>query len=255
MLEVPNAKRVRRQDLYSTSTSPRSSSPDQNVKALLKQQYESLHQAPTGEASSEPLAEPEASRGSALDQTDADEREDDGYEFRLFAQSTIGTLSSKAEPTKPSRIVLRSPSPEVGQPGFIQPRRPDSYYFTTKATVEEESRYESAAVSGEAVQAEQLRRWPGCELSWRVRTIKLSSTGSTKLSAATSDVPARKKQAGKKRRIVLRKRLVLEKAKKAALSMSKAEREAAEREKRTRRNREKKVKRKVKEKLKKTVSS
>ncbi|MCJ1380126.1 hypothetical protein MMC17_003229 [Xylographa soralifera] len=244
---------IRREDLYSASVSTRSSSPDQGVKALLKQQYGSLHQPPTKESSPVPAVAIAAFRGHALDQTDAEE--EDAYEFRLFARPAIDALSSNGEPTKASRIVLRSPSPTVGQPGFVQPRRPDSYYFTTKATAEEESRYESAALSGEAVRAEQLRRWPGCELSWRVMTIKLSSTGSTNRSTVTSDVQAGKKRAGKKRRIVLRKRLVLEKAKKAALSMSKIEREAAEREKRTRRNREKKVKKKEKEKLKKAAST
>ncbi|MCJ1430866.1 hypothetical protein MMC27_000216 [Xylographa pallens] len=256
MFGVPNAKRVRREDLYSASASPRSSSPDQGVKALLKQQYESLHHPLSREASSVPVVEIEASCRDTLDQANPkEEEEEEAYEFRLFARPAIESFSTKGEPTKASQIILRSPSPVIGRPEFLQPRRPDSYYFTNQATVEEESRYASAALSGETIRAEQLRCWPGCELSWRVMTIKLSSTGSTEPSTVTSDVQAAKKRAGKKRRIVLRKRLVLEKAKKAALSMSKVERDVAEREKRTRRNREKKVKKKVKERLKKAAST
>ncbi|MCJ1420949.1 hypothetical protein MMC32_007309 [Xylographa parallela] len=254
MFGVPNAKRVRREDLYSASASPRLSSPDQDVKALLEQQYESLHHPPSREASSMPAVEIEPPHRDTPDRASPEE-EEEAYEFRLFARPVIEFFSVEGEPTKASRIILRSPSPVIGEPGFVQPRRPDSYYFTNKATVEEESRYESAALSGEAVRAEQSRRRPGCELAWRVMTIKLPSIGSSKLSIVRSDVQAAKKRAGKKRRIVLRKRLVLEQAKKAALSMSKVEREAAEREKRTRRNREKKVKKKVKEKLKKAAST
>ena len=86
-------------------------------------------------------------------------------------------------------------------------------------------------------------------------TIKIARTGSAKAFTVRTTATARKKRAGKKRRIVLRQRLAQEKAKQAILTMSKAEREAAEREKRTRRNREKKVKKKEKEKLKKAGSA
>ena len=148
---------IRREDLYSASASPRLSSPDQDVKALLKQQYESLYKPPTREASPVPTVEIEASRDHGLNQADADE--EDAYEYRLFAGPAIDSPSKNGVPTKASRIILNSPSPVVGQSGFVQPRRPDSYYFTSKATVEEESRYESAALSGEAVRAERLHRW------------------------------------------------------------------------------------------------
>jgi len=251
MFEVPNAKRVRREDLYSASVSSRSSSPDEDVKALLKQQYENLYQPAANTSSSLPTERVEVLRNDVFDE--ADSKEEETFEFRLFAKAAVGQSLSTEVPAQASRIVLRSPSPAVGDPGFIQPRRADSYYFTARATGEEASAYESVAVSGEAVRAEQLRRWPGCELPWKVRTIKVLSTGSRKLSTVTATVTAGKKRAGKKRRIILRKRLVLEKARLAALSMSKGEKEAAEREKRTRRNREKKVKKKEKEKLKKAA--
>ncbi|MCJ1395646.1 hypothetical protein MMC18_008851 [Xylographa bjoerkii] len=253
MFEVPNAKRVRREDLYSASISPRSSSPDEDTKAILKQKYESLYQPAAKETGFLPVVEREVFHTDALDH--AEPKEDDGFEFRLFSKPATGLSSGTEVPTQASRIVLRSPSPINVEPGFVQPRRPDSYYFATETTTEEASHYQSAAFSGEAVRAEQLRRWPGCELLWKVMTIKLSSTGLSKLPTVTPKVTAGKKRAGKKRRIILRKRLMLEKAKQTALSMSKSEKEVAEREKRTRRNREKKVKKKEKDKLKKATSA
>ena len=99
----------------------------------------------------------EASPRDGRDQ--ADPKEEDTFEFRLFSRPEAGFQSSTKELTQASRIVLRSPSPVIGEQGFVQPWRPDSYYFTTELTAEERSRYESAALSGEAIYAEQLRRW------------------------------------------------------------------------------------------------
>jgi len=70
------------------------------------------------------------------------------------------------------------------------------------------------------------------------------------LAAIQSRSSTNRKRAGKKRRIIVRKKLALVRAKEAVSNMTAAEREAAEREKRTRRNREKKVKKKGRDKLK-----
>ena len=137
--------------------SPRSSLPDRDVKVLLNKHYAGLVKLPIGEASSVPEAVTDASHGHGLDQVDLEEQ--DAYEFRLFAKPAAGPHSGDIVPTKATRIVLRSPSPVIDSPGFIQPRRPDSYYFTTEATAENKSRYDIAALSGEAVRAGQLRRW------------------------------------------------------------------------------------------------
>ena len=95
---------------------------------------------------------------------------------------------------------------------------------------------------------------PGCELPWKVVTIR--GPCSRKATTSFTSLPTEstnRKRIGKKRRIILRKRVALLKTKEAAEKMKVAEKEAAEREKRTRRNREKKVKKKVREKAKKAI--
>lgn len=60
-----------------------------------------------------------------------------------------------------------------------------------------------------------------------------------------------KKRTGKKRRILIRRRLALRTAQQKAKAATLAEREVADRQKRTQRNREKKVKKKQRDKAKK----
>ncbi len=65
------------------------------------------------------------------------------------------------------------------------------------------------------------------------------------------DSSAKRRRSGKKKRIVLRKRIQAKSVMELAALRNQVERDAAEREKRTKRNREKKVKKRQKEKLKK----
>ena len=80
----------------------------------------------------------------------------------------------------------------------------------------------------------------------RVETGKMAAASDPTVERAT-----KRKRAGKKRRIILRKRLATMLAEREATARRLLEQEAAEKEKRTRRNREKKVKKKEKEKAKK----
>ena len=90
------------------------------------------------------------------------------------------------------------------------------------------------------------------ELPWRVTVIKTTEADNPMELKHQSQVQAnRRKRSGKKRRIVIRRRLEARAAREVVDRQNHAEKEAAEREKRTRRNREKKVKRKQKDKLKK----
>ena len=84
--------------------------------------------------------------------------EPEDYEFRLFSKPAPGFTNSDDAPT---RIKIKSPTPTSGEPGFIQPRRPDSYYFRDYLDDEEATRFRAAAVSGEDVLAEVPRRWVG----------------------------------------------------------------------------------------------
>ena len=88
------------------------------------------------------------------------EQGENGFEFRLFSTSTkeraLGDLDNVAQ-----RVNLKSPTPVTTEPGFVQPRRSDTYYFANKVSAEQKEDYERAAVSGEDVrkglEARQVR--------------------------------------------------------------------------------------------------
>jgi len=176
MFEIPNAKRytvsphtsvrshltisssVRRQDLYSTSPSPTPSTPDQSVRARLRQRYEAAYQLP---ALLEEVLSPVVPN---IDPTPAvgDFRAPDNneaFEFHLFSNPVSKPNSSEQAPEKASRILIRSPSPVSGEPGFVQPRRPDRFYFATPPTVEQRARLEATAISADVIIAEQAHKW------------------------------------------------------------------------------------------------
>ena len=90
------------------------------------------------------------------------------------------------------------------------------------------------------------------ELPWRVTVIKTTEAGNPmELKHQSQAQTNRRKRNGKKRRLVIRRRLEARMAREVVARQNHAEKQAAECEKRTRRNREKKVKRKQKDKLKK----
>lgn len=178
MFEIPNAKRyavfpwylvrsnltipssIRRQDLYSTSPSPTPSTPDPSVRARLRQEYVAAYQLPA------PLEEVLSPVVQTIHPTPAvgDIRapdDDEAFEFRLFSRPVSKPNSSEQACEKPSRILIRSPSPVTGEPGFVQPRRPEKFYFATPPTVEQRARLEAAAVSADAIIAEQAHKWVG----------------------------------------------------------------------------------------------
>lgn len=90
------------------------------------------------------------------------------------------------------------------------------------------------------------------ELPWRV-TVVQTTKGSkvVGLEHQSRIETTRRKRSGKKRRIVIRKKIEARAAKEVAVNQSQAGKDAAEREKRTRKNREKKVKKRQKDKAKK----
>lgn len=91
------------------------------------------------------------------------------------------------------------------------------------------------------------------ELPWRVTILKATEPGKmVGLEHQSQAQTNRRKRCGKKRRVVVQRRLEARAVKEVAARQDQAEKEAAEREKRTRRNREKKVKKRQKDKLKKT---
>ena len=166
---------------------------------------------------------------------------DDSAEFRLFAN--LGPSASESQ-----RVVLRSPTPDAGNPGFVVTRRPDTYYFMGEATEEQVQQYQQASVSGYDILASLATRWKGCEVPWRVTVIKRPSPAkSSKMETSETRNSEKRARKGKKTRIAIRKRIVKANAIQAEKAVSQEQKEANEREKRNRRNREKKIKRRQKQ--------
>ena len=91
------------------------------------------------------------------------------------------------------------------------------------------------------------------EKPWRVTIIRANRQTSYQGSTfAEQNMSEKRKRNGKKRRILIRKRVATRTQEDVRRRQSQAEKEIAEREKRTIRNREKKVKRKLKDKMKKS---
>ncbi|KAK4452291.1 hypothetical protein QBC34DRAFT_398294 [Podospora aff. communis PSN243] len=246
MFEVPDAKRVRREDLFD-SASGRESSPDEEndssaalLRAKLNAQLSNLLavniDAGPGEDEDVPMGEDGAN----------EQPPEEEFEFRLF--STSGPSQ---------KIVLAAEGEKHEGPALSQ--RPISFYVRGELTPEELEKFKAAAVSSADVIAEARKRAWGLEVPWRVTKIVVStgrnqgragprSAVAPGLAVADGELGKRKRP-GKKRRIKLRKE---EKAKQED-EKKKMTKEEHLKEKKKRLNREKKIKRRQKEKEKKAA--
>ena len=89
------------------------------------------------------------------------------YEFRLFSGPRKGKAANSDGAIQ--RIAIRSPTPISGDPGFVIPRRPDSYYFTGPLNGVRAEQIAAAAISGEEIVK-------GLNLKWvRITTVPMAS--------------------------------------------------------------------------------
>jgi hypothetical protein len=231
--------RVRRDDLNSPTSSPRSS-PDPDFTELLRSR---AHNEFTFTAAH--INTDENNDNAAQDD------EEDETELVLFA------APSSAAP-QANKIRLESPDAGTGEPGFMV-KKPRSYYFADEVTSDKETEYEASAISAETVLSLSRQAWPGCALPWKVRTITPTGLQKSILLPHSGEMFTieekvhKRSRKGKKSRIALRKKVRSREEKKVEEERKKAEAEETEREKRTRRNREKKVKKKAREKAKKAA--
>ncbi|KAK7730382.1 hypothetical protein SLS53_009000 [Cytospora paraplurivora] len=256
MFEIPNAKRVRRDELYGSHSDAESDNSqngaeeDVELRAKLNERLSRL----LGLDLSAP--EPINSHSHAADPDDAQrpgeaeepqEKQEEEFEFRLFS-----TSSKAAAPTKVVLDASDDEDAERAEGAFIVPSRPVTYYLA-EATPEQREGYQYAAVTADDIVAGAGKRAWGLEKPWRVVKITVSSDRPQKgsSSAATSklvedqgDEGAKRKRPGKKRRIALR---IKTKAEKAQVDQ-KMSKEEHLKEKKKRLNREKKLKRRAKEK-------
>ncbi|KAL8693934.1 MAG: hypothetical protein Q9218_001348 [Villophora microphyllina] len=234
MWDPDETKRVRRSELRLSSFSPDSAGSDPEAETQWRRQLDHVYKFDTNEEAKEPTP------------AVVNEPVEEEYDFKLFSSKT----RNDAGGTTPSlpKVLLRSPSPESGGPGFVRPQRPEGHYFTGHRTTEEKKRFQDVAIEGGDVLKESQSRWLGWLLPWRVTTINIDARKRA-TGAATqpeSEGSGKRKKMGKKRRIAVRVKLQTQRKQEEAAKVTAAEREVLEREKRNRRNREKKIKRREK---------
>ena len=156
---------VRRSDLYSPPSST-SSSPDPSASARLQSFFQDFDNASSPQQVSQPIV-------TSQSPPPAESPTSSGYAFRLFARKSdpkdrsLSTKqdveSSTKQPTSTensvSHVILRSPTPENQEPGFVQPHRRRDYYFTGVISAEEKARFNQTALSGQDVLAQLHVRW------------------------------------------------------------------------------------------------
>ncbi|KFY35833.1 hypothetical protein V494_05558 [Pseudogymnoascus sp. VKM F-4513 (FW-928)] len=278
MFDLPDAKRVRRDDLYNSDDggNEEAASPIDDSRAKhLQDQLAQLY-GPITIPAQDPVAP-----GGAEPSPDAPpaEAEDETFEFRLFAPTAKAAApntdtSSTPEVAPTQRIILsNSDDEDVGDGAFTVPHRRLSWYIATPATGTRKAQFEEAAVSAETVRRESEQRAWALEKPWRVTIIRTGSTPISQSAAAPSaksidaqavdgDGKTKRTKPNKRQRIVIRireralsEKLEAERLRRAREEEEKASRGAEDAEKRTARNRERKIKRREREKRKKAAAA
>ncbi|KAK4219262.1 hypothetical protein QBC37DRAFT_368262 [Rhypophila decipiens] len=243
MFELPDAKRIRREDLFDTE-STRHSSPEEDEKAEIQAKLRAkLSTILTVDFDDQ-------DQQAAQDETDPDGRPqqeepeppaEPEFEFRLFS-------------TGPAQKVILPPAENERPPGeydensggIVEPR-PLSYYIRGELSPEQKEQFASAAIdASDILKGARQRAW-GLELPWRVVKITVTDQKGDDNKPAVVVVPG--KTTGKKKKLNKKGRIASRTKHKAALELEKAKMTKEEhlKEKKKRLNREKKLKRRQKE--------
>ncbi|KFY24574.1 hypothetical protein V493_05158 [Pseudogymnoascus sp. VKM F-4281 (FW-2241)] len=278
MFDLPDAKRVRRDDLYNSddgnedTASPIDDSRAKHLQDQLAQLYGPITIPPQDPIPPSVVAEPSVDAPPG-------EAEDEAFEFRLFAPTTTAIASNTdpsaiPEVTPTQRVILsNSDDEDQGDGAFTIPHRRLSWYVAAAATGTRKAEFEKAAVSAETVRWGREQRAWALEKPWRVTVIRTGSTLITQsavtlppksigVRAAEGRIKTKKTKPNKKRRIevrirerVLSEKLEAERLRRAREEEEKATRGVEDAEKRTARNRERKIKRREREKRKKAAAA
>ncbi|KAF5025917.1 hypothetical protein F66182_2036 [Fusarium sp. NRRL 66182] len=250
MFEVPEAKRIRREDLIASDDDVESKSDDGVQDAELRARLNAqiarslgLDDSYTNSSSdiprqgSHPEEQEELGGHDIGDVEPADAAEDDHEEefaFRLF---------SKAPPTQ--KVVLEDDAEPLGNGGLIS-GRPLSYYVATNVSAQRKQEYALTAISGDQVLTKSHDRAWGLELPWKVTKLTVTRTVSLGDETEQEDADKGKRRPGKKQRISLRKRAKVKEEKKAVEAQKMAEKEEHIKDKKKRMNRLKKLRKRAK---------
>ena len=144
---------MRRSELSSASPVSERSSPLSGVETTLRAHLATIY----GPISFDNPTSDEATnqRGTVSRSVEADKEDENGLEFRLFTKPP----GVSAKHTAATRVVVRSPTPVGGEPGFVIPRRQDTYYFTGSTNTELMEQYRSAAVTSEGILEGLKAQW------------------------------------------------------------------------------------------------
>ncbi|PHH79858.1 hypothetical protein CDD80_3591 [Ophiocordyceps camponoti-rufipedis] len=209
MFDLPEAKRIRREDLEASDEESHNdvekkldTALRESLQARLAKSLGELlpHAKPANEVDDERPISAASSAGAAIASCARDQEDEvlGEFEFRLF--STAGSVP---------KITLNVDDRIDGE-GNIVAKRPQSYYLATNIPEQLRREYEMACVSGDDVVARSRCRSWGLELPWKVTTIttvkkSILEDETTKDSVANTQT-AKKKRPGKKTRIAQRKR-------------------------------------------------
>ncbi|CAN8095322.1 unnamed protein product [Discula destructiva] len=264
MFAIPNAKRVRRDELYSSSSDEGSSSQevdDEDTAQMVAEMNARLSRA-LGLDLSLPAVEQPVLEEDGQAQTEEGrqaEKPEEEYEFRLFS-----TSSKTAAPVKVVLAASDDEDADLGDGAFTVPQRPVSYYLAGEPTAEQIEKFRQTALAGDEILLGARKRAWGLERPWRLvkiggagksarpsthkaSTPKATTTATTMSANMDVDEKEKRKRPGKKRRIVSRIKAKAEKEKREAAESQKLTKEEHLKEKKKRLNREKKLKRRAKE--------
>ncbi|OTA61272.1 hypothetical protein K449DRAFT_465973 [Hypoxylon sp. EC38] len=250
MFEVPDAKRVRREELYDSSSEEEATN-DDHLDSILREKLNAqlsglLELDSKVDESIEKQQISKVSTGDANEDTHNDEDiekpAEEAFSFRLFRDEESS-----------HKVVLepQDASEKNGDGAFVVAKRPISYYLAGEPPPEVAKEYRMAAVSADyLLQDAKKRRW-GLEKPWRVTTITITTnkkmgTPGSYVSTATETGRSKKKRPGKKRRIILRVRQKVKKEREEAAKQQLIEKEQHLQEKKKRLNKTKKLRRRAK---------
>ncbi|KAI1824736.1 hypothetical protein F4861DRAFT_504639 [Xylaria intraflava] len=263
MFELPETKRVRREDVFESASSgtesdqegDHNSEAESELRAKLNAQLSGLldfsfaadpevHVRQTDQTEAESESQPPIAPGDAQQETEHPEEE--AFAFRLFrdqAPTHTVVLTQDEDPTA------------LGEGGFVVPSRPRSYYIAPAPSSRQVSEYRGVAVSAEYILADAKKRRWGLEKPWRVIHILADSDLASKPVSGEVEGSVGKKRKrtrpGKKHRILLRMKEKTAREREEASKKMALDKEQHLQEKKKRLNRERKLKRRQKEREKK----
>ncbi|KAG5948906.1 hypothetical protein E4U60_000384 [Claviceps pazoutovae] len=255
MFDLPDAKRVRREDLDGSTAQSWSDGANDTIDTALEARLNAQIAKSLGldspQDTSQPAVRPQISpplpRAQSAAQDDEPRDNDAGeFEFRLFSSRL------------PAKVTLEDDSAPP-QEGGLAHRRPQSFYLANHIPPALQNEYRFAAVSGEDVLLQSHQPSWGIAYPWKVTRIVVtrrakgkSGNTSTRVDADTdADMEGQRRQRkrpGKKKRMAERKKMQALKEKNQMETKRALDKEEQLKEKRKRLNRIKKLRKRAKNK-------